>query len=168
MLSLPDVRDISFRNAKSMLESMGFLVLDVEYVPSEYKDLVKDIKLGETILTPGTKLAKDTGLKLVVGAGELGEEQVVIPSFRAMNKEIAIEQAHTNNLSIRMINYDVPPKTPEDEAKYFVYKQNPITGTSVQGGTAIDIWLSKDKRLLQVLEKTAVDENKTNDIEEFF
>lgn len=169
MIVLPDVRDISLRNAKSMLESIGFQIIEIEYVPSEYKDLVKDVKIGEKILSPGTKLVKDTGIKLVVGLGELGEDQVNIPSFRAMSKEAAIQQAHANNLTIRMINYDVSPKTPEDEAKYFVYKQNPFTGTMVQGGSSVDIWLSKDKSLLQMPEKTADEDNqKPADIETFF
>ena len=41
---LPDVNDVSYRQADAMLKSIGLNVSNVEYTPSEYKDLVIDVK----------------------------------------------------------------------------------------------------------------------------
>ena len=168
LVQLPDVSDISFRNAKSTLETMGFPVTDVEYIPSEYKNLVSDVKVNGVSLSPGAKLPQGTPLTLVVGTGALSEDEIPMPSFRGLSKEMAIRQAHVENLSVRTINFDVPPDSPEDEAKYVVYKQNPITFTPIRIGGKFDIWLTKNTSLLDLTEEIFGDDNSSNNIEENF
>ena len=39
-VTLPEINDVSYRQADAMLQSLGLSVSNVEYAPSEYKDLV--------------------------------------------------------------------------------------------------------------------------------
>ena len=67
-IELPDVRNISLRQAEDMLINKGFEV-SVELVDSEFKDLVLRIKKGNTVVYPGAKFIDGTRLTLEVGAG---------------------------------------------------------------------------------------------------
>jgi len=67
-IELPDVRNISLREAETMLLNRGFAV-SVEYVDSEFKDLVLKMKKGNTVVYPGAKLTEGTRLTLEVGSG---------------------------------------------------------------------------------------------------
>ncbi|MCD7973484.1 MAG: PASTA domain-containing protein [Candidatus Azobacteroides sp.] len=77
-IELPDVRDLSQRQAEGMLEKAGFTV-SVELVESEFKDLVLRVKKGNTVVYPGTKFIDGTKLTLEVGNGALGNLSDSIP-----------------------------------------------------------------------------------------
>jgi eukaryotic-like serine/threonine-protein kinase len=177
MISLPDVRDLSYRNAKATLEAQGLKVIGVEYVPSEYKDLVQDVKCGGKILAPGARIRRETGVILVVGGNVGVGKEIPAPSFRGLKYDAAVKQANSDSLNIRSAQFDVAPKSKADSALFFVYKQDPIKGTPIKIGSSINIWLTKDKSLLSTPEeeyatkqdsvKKPQTQNK-KDIEEFF
>lgn len=178
LISLPDVRDLSYRNAKATLESMGLKVVGVEYVPSEYKDLVKDVKCGGHILPPGSKIRKETGVILIVGGNVASTQEIPAPSFRGLKYDAAVQMANQDSLNIRFAQFDATPKSKADSALFFVYKQDPIKGTPIKIGSTITIFLSKDKSLLSQPEeeysakqdsvKKPQGQKKEKDIEEFF
>ena len=68
-VSIPDVRDMSYRQALALLEGVGFPQPEVEYVASEYKDLVLDVVYNGVSVERGLKLPISTRLKLFVGSG---------------------------------------------------------------------------------------------------
>lgn len=69
-VTMPDLQDMSYRQAETTLRGMGLQVDTIyEYEPSEYKDLVLDVKAGDESLTPGTRVAVGTLVRLVVGEG---------------------------------------------------------------------------------------------------
>lgn len=68
-VTVPDVRDVSSRQAIATLTSVGFSVQTVVEVPSEYKDLVVDIIYKGRKLLPGQKLPMGSSLILNVGDG---------------------------------------------------------------------------------------------------
>lgn len=149
---LPDVREISLRQAEAMINSVGLKVENIEYVPSEYKDLVKDVKYKGKILTPGFRIPEGAPVVLLVGCGDTNEE-IVVPSFRSLNAEQAISKAHAVFLNIGETIYDVQPKDEKDSQSYFVYKQSPITGFTTAFGSAVNIYLTKDPTLLEIPEE---------------
>ncbi len=67
-IELPDVRDLSLRQAETILQNAGFAT-SILLVDSEFKDLVLRVKKGEAIVYPGTKLLDGTRLTLEVGNG---------------------------------------------------------------------------------------------------
>lgn len=159
---LPDVNDVSYRQADAMLKSIGLNVASVEYAPSEYKDLVSDVKYRGRSILPGTRIPEGSSLVLVVGSG-LGEGSVV-PAIKGLGLEEAITEATTAMFIIGAINYDVPPSG--NESEYVIYRQRPAAGSSLPTGSRIDIYLSKDKsRMNEVFEE---DIEKSDDSEEQF
>ena len=55
-VELPDMIDISQRQAKASLRALGFVVDSVRYVPSEYPDLVKDVFYNDRSVRSGQRL----------------------------------------------------------------------------------------------------------------
>lgn len=161
---VPDVNDVSYRQADAMLKSIGLNVSNVEYSPSEYKDLVIAIKYRGRNISSGMRVPEGSALVLVVGSG-LGAEESPVPAIKGMGLEAAREEALTGYMVIGAIEYDVEPSGNEDE--YIIYRQRPVAGRSVPAGTRIDVWLSKDRSMLDKVfeEDEAVDKQED---EEFF
>jgi beta-lactam-binding protein with PASTA domain len=149
-VALPDVSDVSYRQADAMLKSIGLNVASVEYAPSEYKDLVSDVKYRGRSILPGTRVPEGSSLVLVVGSG-LGEGTVV-PAIKGLGLEEASLQISTAMFIVGAVNYDVPPSG--NESDYVIYRQRPAAGSSLPAGSRIDIYLSKDKsRMNEVFEE---------------
>ncbi len=164
MIPVPDVNDVSFRQADAMLKSIGLNVSSVEYSPSEYKDLVIAIKYRGRNISSGMRVPEGSSLVLVVGSG-LGGEELPVPGIKGMSLEAGTEEALNGSMVIGAVEYDVEPSGNED--KYVIYRQRPAEGKSVPAGTRIDVWLSKDKSMLNKVfeEDEAVDKQEN---EEFF
>ena len=164
MIPVPDVNDVSFRQADAMLKSIGLNVSSVEYSPSEYKDLVIAIKYRGPNISSGMRVPEGSSLVLVVGSG-LGGEELPVPGIKGMSLEAGTEEALNGSMVIGAVEYDVEPSGNED--KYVIYRQRPAEGKSVPAGTRIDVWLSKDKSMLNKVfeEDEAVDKQEN---EEFF
>lgn len=154
---LPDLRDVSLRQAETIITSLGLKVGEYEYVPSEYRDLVQDIKYNDKIVKPGARIIVGSSVKLLVGKG-LSDETTTVISLRELTLEQAIENAHAASLNIGATLYDVEPKDEKDKSLYIVYKQDPITGSEVSLGQAIKLFLTKDKELLKIPEEKVEDE----------
>ena len=69
-VSLPNVIQITKRNAESILTALGFKVRDYSYIDNIGKDMVLDVLyLGEKIL-PGQKIPMNSEIDLILGNGE--------------------------------------------------------------------------------------------------
>lgn len=66
---IPELSDISVRQAQSLLEAYGFPTPQIEYVSSPYKDLVVGARAGSRAITTGEKLPVTTLITLQVGSG---------------------------------------------------------------------------------------------------
>ncbi len=162
---LPDVKDVSLRQAEAMINSVGLKVDSIAYVPSQYKDLVKDVKLNGTSLLAGARIPEGSAVVLMVGRGE-SNEVVEVPSFRSLNVDQSISKAHAAYLNIGDVYFDVPPTDEKDRASYFVYKQKPITGTSVKLGETVNLYLSKDPTILEAPEEKFTEEQPASEGDE--
>jgi beta-lactam-binding protein with PASTA domain len=134
----------------------------VEYTPSEYKDLVIDVKYGGRSISPGYRIPEGSYVTLVVGSG-LGGEDILVPVLKGTSLEDAKQLAIEATVVIGAIDFDIAPRGNEDA--YIVYRQRPAAGKLVPAGTRIDIWLSKDKEMLN---KTFEEDETGKEEEEFF
>jgi beta-lactam-binding protein with PASTA domain len=139
------VNDVSYRQADAMLKAIGLNVSSVEYSPSEYKDLVIAVKFRGRSIVAGTRVPEGSSLVLVVGSG-LGEEGSIVPMIKGLSLEDGRQEALAGAMVIGATDYDVEPNGNEDQ--YIIYRQRPAAGKSVPAGTRIDVWLSKDKSML--------------------
>lgn len=66
---LPDLRDMSLRQAEAIIISVGLKIGGHELVPSEYKDLVKNIKYENKFISPGMRIPEGASVTICVGKG---------------------------------------------------------------------------------------------------
>lgn len=170
---LPDVRDVSLRQAVAMIKSLGVNIATVQYASSEYKDLVLDVKYKGQTLLPGSKIPEGSAIVIIAGDGNGISATSGVPSLTGLDLTVATEIINASTFTIGGIIYDVTPNG--DENQYIVYQQRPEPGDSVSSGNPIDLFLSKDRSRLNealpppVKRKTQdKKKEKVEDIEEFF
>lgn len=139
---IPDLQDMSSRQAVATLRSMGLRVdTAFEYRPSEFRDLVLDVKSGGNSITPGTKLPQGTYIRLVVGKGR-GTERVSVPAVIGMSLQEARSVILTRRLTLGAVQYD---EKPQEGVTQYVYRQTPGNGEMLYEGETVAIYLSSDK-----------------------
>ena len=156
---LPELRDISLRQAQATLSSLGLVIDSIAYEPSAYRDIVLDIRMGDSIINAGTRLAEGSQVLLIVGKGQ-GTEEVTIPTVVGKSLDEARSWLLSHALTVGIVHYDTIP-TEENKQAYIVYSQEPASGTVVVEGTSVNLKLSMD------IEKTVTADNE-QDEEEFF
>ncbi|NLI72003.1 MAG: PASTA domain-containing protein [Bacteroidales bacterium] len=175
-IPLPNLRDISLRQAQAMAKSLGVNIAKVVYAPSEYKDLVLDVKYKNQPLLPGSKVPEGGSIVLVAGDGIGLPPSGVAPSLTGLDLVSATRLLSAMSLTLGGIIYDVPPE--EDEDSYIIYSQNPVAGDSIATGAIVDVWLSKtpveakeefvQPQPQQPRKEIKKEREKVKDIEEFF
>jgi beta-lactam-binding protein with PASTA domain len=145
-IPLPDVGDISQRQADALLRSVGLKVSNVIYSPSEFKDLVIDVLYNGRSITPGSRITEGASVVLVVGSG-MGENVTRVPSLTGLTLVEAREIVIQSSFVLGAVNYDEAPSN--NENKYFIYRQRPSGNQAASAGSRIDIWMTKDQNLLQ-------------------
>jgi beta-lactam-binding protein with PASTA domain len=68
-ITVPDLKERTFRQAKPTLEAVGFKVGKLTYVDNIAKDLVLEMTYKGKKIKPGDKLSKTTAIDLVIGNG---------------------------------------------------------------------------------------------------
>ena len=139
---LPELRDLSLRQAETTIRVLGLQIAEIIYEPSIYKNIVLDIRQDDTPIVGGTRLEEGSSITLVVGKGK-GTKQVAIPTITGKSLEEARSWLLTNSLSLGSVEYDIEP-TDETKDQYIVYQQIPESGTVVVEGTTVNIKLSLD------------------------
>ncbi|WP_308599946.1 PASTA domain-containing protein [uncultured Dysgonomonas sp.] len=69
LVSVPELKDYSRRQAEAQLASLGFNKVTIQEVPAAYKGLVISISYRGKQLTPNQKIPKGSPLVMIVGAG---------------------------------------------------------------------------------------------------
>jgi len=154
-VNLPEVIDVSYRQADAMLQSIGLSVSSVEYSPSEFKDLVIDVKFQGRSVQPGTRIPEGSSVILVVGSGT-GVAESTVPALKGMSIEDATIKASASSFEIGAVENDVPPSG--NESKYFIYRQKPAAGSTLPQGGKIDVYMTTNKaRLNEVFDEDKKD-----------
>ncbi|MBO8476690.1 MAG: PASTA domain-containing protein [Bacteroidetes bacterium] len=95
-VSIPSIVDLSLRQGMSMLQAAGFKNIVVEKIPSEYSDLIYDLKMNGLSLSPGDKVPVNANLTIVVGDGLLFQaDSVILDNYN----EAVIEGSVTDEYS---------------------------------------------------------------------
>jgi len=156
---LPELHDVSYRQAENMLRQLGLVIDSIEYEPSEYRDLVLDVCVDTISLETGDKVREGTKVRMVVGAGR-GTEMVKVPDLGGLKLMEARSLLLSEHLTIGKVEYDEEP-TAENKEEYVVYCQQPQSNGLLLEGSAVQVKLSKDR-------SKAVTTNNIEDEEEFF
>lgn len=90
MASLPEVEDLSFRQAYALLKAAGFTNIEIVYKPGEYKDLAVGIETNGKLLNPGEYVPLSAPLELLVSNGEpeeMPEDSTAVESIEASEED---------------------------------------------------------------------------------
>ena len=73
-ITVPDIIQVTRRNATSMLRAVGLDVDEVTYIDELGKDMVYRIRYQGQYIKPGDKLPRTSKIELVCGNGTVGDE----------------------------------------------------------------------------------------------
>jgi beta-lactam-binding protein with PASTA domain len=141
-IAVPDLKEKTRRRAIYDLESKGFKVGELTYVPYIGKDVVVDVKHQGQSLGPQASFVKGTVIDLVLGQG-LGSQLIRSPYLRWLTAEEAESKLKSKSLNLGSIIWD---EDITDTSLALVYRQypNPSLEPIIKPGEALDIWLTND------------------------
>lgn len=139
---LPELHDIGYRQVQTTLKALGIEVDSISFEPSEYKDLVLDIRYQDLSIPAGTQLEAGSTVQLVVGRGK-GTELVPTPDLRGKNLQEVRTLLVSQYLTLGGIYYD-EEVSDENKDLFVVFSQTPEAGEEILEGSRVDIQLSTD------------------------
>lgn len=138
-VKMPNLVDVSFRQAEAILQTFGLRVGQTIYKPDLARNAVlAQLYKGKSI-SAGTEIYKGSAIDLVLGDG-LGNAEVPVPNLISLTKGEALFVLKGSSLNIGTITFDDGVKN-EEAAK--VYRQIPEADgrASIKQGEAVDIFL---------------------------
>jgi len=140
-VKMPNLVDLTLRQAIAMLETYGLKVGKLSYIPDIAENSVLKQNLNGKALNPETMVDKGSKIDLVLGKG-LGNQTVSIPNLIGKSREDAIKAINSASLNVGVETFD----DDEDTINVKVYKQTPNkTQGYIKVGNAIDIWYKSNK-----------------------
>ena len=76
-VTIPEIIQVTQRNAASMLRAVGLEVEKVTYIDELGKDMVYQIKFQGKYINPGDKLPKTSRIELICGNGTIPEKALI-------------------------------------------------------------------------------------------
>ena len=135
-VEVPNIVGKTIDEVKEEVEKLG---LKIEIKSTQNSEKPENTIL-ETDPKAGTKVKKDSAIKVVVSSGE---EQVDMPDFR--DYEVTnIEQILKNQ---GLTNYTIIEEYNDKVEKGYFIKQNPVAGTKIGKKTKIEITVSKGQEV---------------------
>ncbi|MEI6275244.1 MAG: PASTA domain-containing protein [Prolixibacteraceae bacterium] len=140
---VPKVTDISLRQAKVLLESKGFIVGKIEFIPSEFNDLVLEQKNLGVAVSPGARLDSGSAIDLVVGKSG-GIDETIVPDFTGLPLAEVLIMCDLKQLTAGSVVFDPSVVSKEDSMAAKVITQFPIADSTVfvPAGSAVNLVLS--------------------------
>lgn len=148
-VAVPDVTGVSLRQARAIIESNGFEVGRLIYVPDLALNNVLRQQYNGKDIKPGELIIRGERIDLVLGEG-LSSRTTLVPDLTAMVLERARSLILESSLNAGAVIYDDTVITEEDSLNAFVWRQRPeyFEGSQIRMGSTIDVWLSVDSTLI--------------------
>ena len=144
MVVMPNVTNMSLRQATQILENKGLRLGVLEYKPDFANNYVFEQSIASRQIEAGTKVPKGTAIDLLVGKG--GNDVVVaIPSLVGLSWRVVKDSLMTRGMNVNAI-FTSEVKTMDDTLKSRVQRQSPVyvEGGKMTAGETIDVWLGLD------------------------
>lgn len=139
---LPDLHDLSYRQAQVTLRTLNINVDDVQYRPSEYAGLVLGAKYRGEEVEAGFKIPEGSGVVLIVGENGMDTGATTyVPSLAGKTLAEARQCLLDASLILGGVNYD-EEVTEANQAAFRVYDQSIAYGNRTFQGARVDIYLS--------------------------
>ena len=146
-VKIPNLVDVSQRQAAAILGSYGLKVGQLIYKPDLAKDAVLAIMQHGITLKPGDLLPKGSVIDLVLGDG-VGNTSVTIPSLLNLTVDEALFVLQGSQLNAGAMVFD---ETVRDSTHAKVYRQSPMPGdsTAIKQGESVDLFFTQSELKLK-------------------
>jgi eukaryotic-like serine/threonine-protein kinase len=138
-VKMPDLVDVSVKNAQLILMTSGLVLGDIQYRPDLAQNAVLEQWYQGRKIEPGELLQKGAKIDLVVGDG-LGNQTFEVPLFLGMNIDEAefylVGVGLRKGSVIYQLNDSIPLGT--------VMRQLPLPGDDIRIGDIVDLWVADD------------------------
>ena len=140
-IKMPNLLDLSLKQATTTLETMGLKLGRLEYVPDIAENAVLHQKYKGREIKPETEIERGSTINLVLGKG-VGSEKVEIPSLIGKTHEEVLSILSEHSLNIGSETFEKGT----DKKNGVVTKQRPSSSEEkVSMGSSIDLWYSNKK-----------------------
>ena len=144
-IPMPELKDLSLRQALATLETYGFKSGELEYVPDFARDAVIGQKVNGVEVEVGELVKKGSEIVLIMGAG-LSDEEVHIPQLLGLTSEEAYALLKSGSLNTGSVIYDETIVDFNDSLAAKIWRQHPDYGEEmIQLGGYVDVWLTTDE-----------------------
>ena len=159
-IPMPQLTDISYRQARNLIESSGLVAGHISYRASEFPDLVLEQKIGGKSIPVGEMVPKGSTVDLVLG-GDGKSETSEIPTLFGRSLTDAQQAITDAYLSIGTVTYDESFTSEDQKSKGLIWKQTPDPAETLEvaKGTTIDLWLTMDPEKLKAKPETEKTDN---------
>ena len=142
IVSMPNLRNLSLRQAMVTLNAVGLKVNRLEYIEYFARNAVVEQQFKEEVIEPKTDVVKGSAITLVVGLGR-GDKNTNLPDLVGVN--VADVKSSINNASLN-IGTEVFVDTDDDEF-LFVSKTDPdyTHDKMVPLGSLVNVWYRSSK-----------------------
>ncbi len=137
-VKMPDLVDVSYRQAEAMLQSFGLVTGDISYRSDLAKNAVLEQRYKNKVIKPGTMIPKGSAIDLILGDG-MGNSQIPVPDLTGMTKSEAISILRRVSLTVGLIHFEEG----SDSASAKIFRQNPSPDedNTLRQGDGVDIFL---------------------------
>jgi len=151
MVAMPNLVDLSLRQAEALIESSGLEIGLLRYKPDLSINVVLDQLYNGIKIQTGDSIQKGSVVDLLLGKG-LSNQRSPVPSLIGLKLDPARNKILGSSLNLGTFVYDNTIKTGADTTNAFVYKQIPEfkVESTLQLGSAIYLWLTVDAAKLKV------------------
>ncbi len=141
MVAMPNLVDLSLRQALNIVKSAGLKIGTLEYVDHFAKNAVLGQKYEGFSIQPGVMLQKGSPVQLVLGKG-LEAEIISVPFLIGKSEEEAFDFLNNAMLNVGNVTYF----DEKDKLHSRVYLQSPATraDTVLVPGSSVDLWFKSD------------------------
>lgn len=141
LVNMPNLVDVSLRQAQVLLQSAGLKQGTLSYKPDIAQNVVLEQSVNGKLAAAGSRIPKGSTIDLVLGDG-LGSGDVALPNLSGMTLEEASNLLASSSLSLGSVVYLGPIS---DSASAKVTRQHPVftEGVMVGSGQPIDLFLAQ-------------------------
>lgn len=139
LVPMPELRDLSKREAIAVLETRGLKVGRIILKPG-FAAVQDQLFMGASV-PPGMMMRKGLSIDLVIGTGE-GTELVAVPNLFGLSKEDAVQRLQAAGLQLGFENYE--PGIVDSLRVRIVRQYPPASAQPAHPkGESVDIWYGK-------------------------
>jgi eukaryotic-like serine/threonine-protein kinase len=146
-VKLPNLVDVSKRQAEAILASFGLKIGKVTFKPDLAKDAVLAVQRNGVDLKPGQELSKGSTVDLVLGDG-LGNTKVQVPALVGLTLDEALFVLQGSSLNTGALIFD---ESVRDSSMAVVYRQVPAvsSGAIIKQGESVDLYFTQSPNKLR-------------------